>query len=189
MIFNGFHIFGTGSVLLITLSALLLASVFTDLKFQKIPNLLTLPGMTSALTLYSFAAGFDGFLFSLMGIAAGIGIMLIPYLLGGMGAGDAKLMGAVGGFLGAKGVLGAFLLTAVIGGIYALLTIFIFRDHFKNYFKGFWRRCLTFLATRVYIPDPEDGRSKRPRLCYGLAIALGTGSYLVINFMGYRFII
>ncbi len=127
---------------MIVLSAILLSSAFTDLKSQKIPNYLTLSGMIAALTLYSFAAGFDGFLFSLKGIAVGIGVMLIPYLLGGMGAGDAKLMGAVGGFLGAKGVLGAFLLTAVIGGIYALLTIFFFRSHFKNYFKGFWQRML-----------------------------------------------
>jgi prepilin peptidase CpaA len=144
--------------------------------------------MILALTLYSFAAGFDGFLFSLKGISVGIGVLLIPYLLGGMGAGDAKLMGTVGGFLGAKGVLGAFLLTAVFGGIYALLTIFLFRSQFKNYFKGFLQRCRTFLATRVYIPDPDDDRPKRPRLCYGLAIALGTGSYLLINFMGYDFI-
>ena len=188
MFFNGVHTFGNESILLIVLSALLLASAFTDLKSQKIPNILTLPGMMAALTLYSFTAGFDGFLFSLKGIAVGIGVLLIPYLLGGMGAGDAKLMGAVGGFLGAKGVFGAFLLTAVVGGIYALLTIFFFRSHFKNYFKSFWQRCLTFLATRVYIPDPDAGQLKRPRLCYGLAIALGTGSYMLINFMGYRFI-
>ena len=106
--------------------------------------------MIAALILYSFAAGIDGFFFSLKGIAVGIGVLLIPYLLGGMGAGDAKLMGAVGGFLGAKGVFGAFLLTAAIGGIYALLTIFFFSSHFKSYFKGFWQRCLTFLLTREY---------------------------------------
>jgi len=188
VIFNGVHTLETESILLVALSALLLASAFTDLKSQKIPNLLSLPGMMTALTLYSFEAGFDGFLFSLKGIAVGIGVLLIPYLLGGMGAGDAKFMGAVGGFLGAKGVFGAFLLTAIIGGIYALLTIFFFRSHFKNYFKGFWQRSLTFLSTRVYIPDPDDGQTRRPRLCYGLAIALGTGSYMLINFMGYRFI-
>jgi prepilin peptidase CpaA len=173
------------SIQFIVLSAILLFSALIDLRSHRIPNYLTLPGMIAALALYSFANGFDGFLFGLKGIAVGIGVLLIPYLLGGMGAGDAKLMGAVGGFLGAKGVLGAFLLTAVIGGIYALLTIF--RSNFNNYFKGFWQRNLTFLSKRVYIPEPEDGLSKRPRLCYGLAIALGTGSYLLINFMGYGF--
>ncbi|MBI5589806.1 MAG: prepilin peptidase [Deltaproteobacteria bacterium] len=182
------HAFKIESILYIVLSVILLFSATTDLRSHRIPNYLTFPGMIAALTLYSFTNGFDGFLFSLKGIAVGIGVLLIPYLLGGMGAGDAKLMGAVGGYLGAKGVLGAFLLTAIIGGIYALLIIFFFKSQFKDYFKNFWQRCLIFLSTREYIPDPDDGRLKRPRLCYGLAIALGTGSYILVNFMGYHFI-
>ena len=154
--------FGIEPLIFIALSALLLTSAFTDLKSHRIPNFLTLPGMMLALTLYSFASGFEGFLFSLTGVAVGIGIFLIPYLSGGMGAGDAKLMGAVGGFLGAKGVFGAFLLTALFGGFYALLVAFIYRTLFKNYFINFWQRSLIFLSTREYLPEPNDGHTQRP---------------------------
>jgi prepilin peptidase CpaA len=175
-------------IMVIVLSVILLLSAAIDLRSHRIPNYLTLTGMIAVLSFYSLTAGFDGFLFSLKGIAVGIGVLLIPFLLGGMGAGDAKLMGTVGGFLGTKGVLGAFLLTAIFGGIYALLSIFIFRSQFKNYFRGLWQRILIFQATRVYMPDPGDGQTKRPKLCYGLAIALGTGSYMLINLMGYSII-
>jgi prepilin peptidase CpaA len=180
--------FGIEPLSFIALSVLLLASVFTDLKSQRIPNFLTLPSMILALSLYSFTNGFEGFIFSLKGVAVGIGVFLIPYLLGGMGAGDAKLMGAVGGFLGAKGVFGAFLITALLGGFYALFVAFIYRALFKNCFINFWHRILIFLSTREYLPDPNDGHIQRPKLCYGLAIALGTVSYMLFDYLGYDFI-
>lgn len=118
----------------------------------------------------------------------GIGLLILPYMLGGMGAGDAKLMGAVGGFLGAKGVLNAFLFTAVLGGVYALLLILMRRSQFKGYLKNFWERLVVFSSTRQYIPIPDDAKLKRPRLCYGLAIALGTGIYMIISMYGYHLI-
>lgn len=188
MDFTSLHSFGIQSIQFIILCVLLLASAFTDLKSQRIPNYLTIPGMIVALTLYSIINGFDGFLFSIKGVAVGIGIFLIPHLLGCMGAGDAKLMGTVGAFLGAKGVFGAFLLTAVIGGVYALLIAFVFRAQFKEYFRGLWQRSLIFLSTHEYSPGPDDGHPIRPKLCYGLAIAFGTVSYMFLNYLGYSFI-
>jgi prepilin peptidase CpaA len=186
--FTSLNSFGLQSIQFIILCVLLLAATFTDLKSQRIPNYLTIPGMIIALTLYSIINGFDGFLFSLKGMAVGIGIFLIPYMLGCMGAGDAKLMGAVGAFMGAKGVFGTFLLTAVIGGVYALLIVFIFRAQFKGFFRDLWQRSLIFLATHENLPGTDDGHPRRPKLCYGLAIAFGTVSYMVINYLGYNFI-
>ncbi len=77
------------------------------------------------------------------GMALGIGIFILPYLVGGMGAGDVKLMGAVGAVLGPGGVFMAFLATALAGGILALLVMLI---HY-NYSKGLITRCATTLKT------------------------------------------
>jgi len=115
----------------------------------------------------------------------GIGLLFIPYFLGGMGAGDAKLMGVVGGVLGIKGVFYAFLFSAIVGGIYAVVLTFIYRRHFSGFYKKQLTSLITLLLIRKYIPDPEAYDPIKPRLCYGLAIALGTGIYIAIDSSAY----
>jgi prepilin peptidase CpaA len=171
---------------IIFLSLILVVSAVIDLRTQKIPNLITYPTMVIALIYHGIFWGGNGFLFSFSGLCVGIGLLLLPYLMGGMGAGDAKLMGAVGGMIGAKGVFYAFLCSAVVGGIYALALTFIYRDHFSNFYKKQITTLWTFILTRKYIPDPDQNAQTRPKLCYGLAIALGTGLYIFLNQAGYK---
>ena len=169
----------------IFLSVILIVSAVIDLRTQKIPNLITYPTMVIALIYHATLGGGSGLFFSLSGLCVGIGLLLLPYLMGGMGAGDAKLMGAVGGIIGAKGVFYAFLCAAIIGGIYALVLLLIHRD-FINFFKKQITILWTFILTRKYIPDPIQNAQNRPRLCYGLAIALGTGLYIFFIQAGYK---
>ena len=98
------------------------------------------------------------------------------YLMGGMGAGDAKLMGVIGAALGAKGVFIVILYTSVVGGIYALVLIVSRR----NQFNGFFRQQLEGLKS-IYLTAfiySGSGQEKRPKLCYGVAIAFGTFIYM-----------
>ena len=111
---------------------LVIASV-SDWRDQKIPNILTLPCFLVAPAYHAWVNGWGGFLFSAGGIGLGIGLLILPYLMGGMGAGDAKLMGAVGGFIGPKAVLYAFAFTAIAGGVYALLLIVLHRSQFPGF--------------------------------------------------------
>ena len=90
-----------------------------------------------------------------------------------MGAGDVKLMGAVGGLLGPKGVFVAFIFTAIIGGIYALV-ILTLHGLLKETFKRYWMILKTFIFTQKFIYTLPSERGKKPRLYYGVAIALGT---------------
>ena len=171
--------------LIIFLSIILIAAAVNDLRFQKIPNLLTYPSMGIALGYHFIMSGQDGLLFSAGGLALGIAVFILPYLMGGMGAGDAKLMGAVGAILGARAVFIAFLFTAIAGGIYALILLLVRR----RAFKGFWQQDVatlkTFIFTRQFIPISGDSNEKKPRLCYGIAIALGTLFSVFLEFSGY----
>ena len=171
--------------LIIFLSIILIAAAVNDLRFQKIPNLLTYPSMGIALVYHFIMSGPDGLLFSAGGLALGIAVFILPYLMGGMGAGDAKLMGAVGAILGARAVFIAFLFTAIAGGIYALILLLVRR----RAFKGFWQQDVatlkTFIFTRQFIPISGDSNEKKPRLCYGIAIALGTLFSVFLEFSGY----
>jgi prepilin peptidase CpaA len=178
----------TNEFLIIFLGIILLVASIIDLRSQKIPNVITFPATGLALAYHSFVNGFNGFLFSVAGLAAGVGLLFIPYLLGGMGAGDAKLLGVVGGVLGAKGVFYAFLSSAIVGGIYAVILTLIYRQLFRGFYKKQITSLMNFLLTRKYIPDPEESDPKKPRLCYGLAIAIGTGIYIVFDLSGYGFL-
>jgi len=171
--------------LIMFLSGILIVAAVNDLRFQKIPNLLTYPSMGIALGYHFMMSGLDGLLFSAGGLALGIAVFILPYLMGGMGAGDAKLMGAVGAILGAKGVFIAFLFTAITGGIYALILILIKRQHFKGFFTRQAATLKTFIYTRQFIPISEDNNEKKPGLCYGIAIAMGTLFSVFLEFSGY----
>lgn len=175
------------SFLILLLGIVLLIAAVNDLRFQKIPNLLTYPAMIAALAYHGVNGGFEGFLFSAKGLGLGMAILFPPYLMGGMGAGDAKLMGAVGAILGPKGVFIAFLFTSIVGGIYGF-TLLLAKP---EYLKGFIKRWGTALKTFVrigqfgYIPPAKN--QKKPRLCYGIAIALGTICSIFWRLSGYRF--
>ena len=171
--------------LIIFLSIFLIAAAVNDLRFQKIPNLLTYPAMGIALVYHFIMSGPDGLLFSAGGLTLGIAVFILPYLMGGMGAGDAKLMGAVGAILGAKGVFVAFLFTAIAGGVYALILVLIKRQHFKDFFTRQAATLKTFILTKQFILIPGDEDEKKPKLCYGIAIALGTMFSVFLEFSGY----
>jgi prepilin peptidase CpaA len=160
----------TGFIILI--SALVAASL-TDIAHQRIPNLITYPLALFGLLYHLHASGMNGLIFSFSGILAGAGLLLLFHLLGGMGAGDVKLMAAVGGILGPTGVFTAFLYSALIGGLYAV--VILYRHGALRDALGQIASALTglVLATGLAMPASKSF-TRLPRLCYGLAISLGT---------------
>ena len=143
----------------------------TDLHQQKIPNLLTYPAMAMALTFHAMHGGWDGLLFGFAGWGAGLGLMLLPHFMGVMGAGDVKLMAVVGAVMGPSGALSAFLLTSLAGGVYALIMLAINWRLAGRVIVGLLQSVSLMPATGGMHYQPQ---AKLPRLCYGLAIAVGT---------------
>jgi prepilin peptidase CpaA len=178
--------------LIFLLLSILSISAIIDIRSQKIPNLITIPAIINALLYHFVTNGIDGLIFSALGLTTGIGLLIIPYMMGGMGAGDAKLMGAVGAVLGTKSVFMAFLLTALVGGLYAIIIILLNHDQFKGQFKDFIKKQFItlhlFILTRKFIPDPAEENKNKPRLCYGVAIALGTFIYMGLDLSGHHLI-
>jgi prepilin peptidase CpaA len=152
--------------------ALLIATIH-DIRFHKIPNWLTFPAMIAGISYCIGFKGLEGFFFSIAGLGVGIAVFIIPYLFGGTGAGDVKLMGAVGAFLGPKGVFIAFLATSIVGGIYAL-GLLAYHGYLKEALKRHWAIFKTFIYTKKFIYIPPSNKEQKPKLRYGVAIALGT---------------
>ncbi|MCA1065263.1 A24 family peptidase [Rossellomorea aquimaris] len=105
------------------LSLALIVSFITDLKNRKILNIITFPSILFGLSYYSITQGWGGFFFSGTGFLVGAGTLLLPFLLGGMGAGDVKLMGAIGALMGSAFTLKAFVVISVIGGVISICLI------------------------------------------------------------------
>ena len=72
-----------------------------DLRTRRIPQVLTLGGAVAGLAFHLFTGGWQGGFFSFAGWFVGIAIFFAPFALGGLGAGDVKLLGALGAWLGA----------------------------------------------------------------------------------------
>jgi len=104
---------------------LLLLSLYFDLTKKKIPNFLTLPAIIWGLLSNTVTGGLEGFIFSSYGLLLGIALFIIPFILGGMGGGDVKLLGAVGAMKGAQFVFHATLFTALCGGVLAIIYLII----------------------------------------------------------------
>jgi len=90
-----------------------------DLRRRAIANWINVAGIASGLVYHLAHRGLAGLGWSATGAAAGFGVFLVFYLLGGMGAGDLKLAAAFGSLLGPAGILLAALLAAPIGALMA----------------------------------------------------------------------
>jgi len=98
-------------------------AVATDLSDRRIPNLLLAPALAIALLLHTMTNGVDGLFAAAAGLSLGLAILSPLYVIGGMAAGDVKLMGVVGSFLGPWGAIVAGLATLIAGGVFGLSVI------------------------------------------------------------------
>jgi prepilin peptidase CpaA len=89
-----------------------------DLRDRRLPNALTVGALVVALALRA-VLGLDELAQGIFGLLIAVGVLLPLFYMGGVGGGDAKLLFAVGAFLGPKGFIVALLATAIAGGIMA----------------------------------------------------------------------
>ncbi len=179
------------------LCALLLVAVRTDVKSRRIPNRLVLLGVVSGLLLntvlpqgYGFISalpGALGFWKALAGLGLGFVILLPMYLLRAMGAGDVKLMAMVGAFLGPNAIIGAILVTFIVGGVLTLVVVVrngslgLLLDNLRTMLM------VSFIKSTVLhqMPAIDAAPVSAGKLPYGVAIALGTFSYIALEHGGH----
>ena len=118
--------------------------------------------------------GHLGLITGVGGTAVGIGVFLPFYLAGGMGAGDVKLMGTVGAFLGPKYAFLATGLCLGAGGVLAVI-ILISRGGLKDLLVRYMMtlKCLITTGELCHIP-PEPDEVASVKFPYATAIGIGT---------------
>lgn len=165
------------------LLAVVLGAAVYDVRYRRIPNWLSLSGVLVGLALNAFLDPvWPGLRLSLMGLGMGFGVYFLLYALRAMGAGDVKLMAAVGALVGWRDWFGTFLITAIIGGAMALILVAA-KGRVK---KTLWN--LSFILSELKSGRPaymrkEDLDVRNPRalgLPHGAVIAVGTIFFLAL---------
>ena len=160
----------------LALSLGLAAAVVIDVRTRRIPNWLT-----GAIAGAGFGLAFGGGGVTpweaFLGLAAGLVLMLPGHVIGATGAGDVKLMAAIGAFLGPGLVFRAFLYSAVAGGVLALV-VAVRRGLLAD----------TVMTTTQLVTSPSVAReavaaggTRNNRVAYGPAIAAGTLIALLVH--------
>lgn len=164
-------------VWLVTLTLVVAAAI--DGYKLKVPNLITFPMILLGWTYGGLTGGWEGLGTSLFGTVVGLGLLLPAYAIGGMGAGDVKLLAGVGAWVGATVTFYAFCVSAAIGGVIALAMI-AYRRAWKHHGSQF----TLILSEILTIRDPNqlsviaaDRKSSMLLLPYGIPIAIGTIAY------------
>jgi prepilin peptidase CpaA len=172
---------GAGQILLGILVAI--AAVF-DIRSRRIPNWLVLAGLVVGVGWNVYAWGVVGKDSGLLRAAEGLGlgfILYFPlYLIRARGAGDVKLLAAVGAVVGPGNCLWIFLLTAVLGGVLAIILL-MFRGRMRKTFfnVGMIIEDLVHFRAPYRSSDELDvTTNKGLRLPHGAIIAVGTLAFL-----------
>jgi len=164
---------GRSAIWALTLVLTCVAAVW-DWRSRKIPNWLTVSGAVAGITLHSALAGRHGALFALAGMGFALGLLLPLVYLRALGAGDWKLMGAVGTFLGWRLVLIVLLGSVFVAGTMAVAQM-VRASRVTETLKNMWTLVKGFasfgLVKNPNISLDNPGLLKLP---FGVAVAAAT---------------
>jgi prepilin peptidase CpaA len=149
------------------------AACVTDFRSRRIPNVLTFGAAAAAIGFHALTGGWSGLGGSLAGWAVGVAVFAPFFVLGGMGAGDVKLLAAIGAWLGPLDTVWTALYTMIAGGMLALVVSFAsgyLRQAVTNVWMllGYWR-----ISGLKPLPQLTLASGNGPRLAYSLPVTVG----------------
>jgi prepilin peptidase CpaA len=149
------------------------AACWFDVRTRRIPNALTFPAAGLGLIAATAAHGGQGMVSSAAGLLVGLLLFFPLFALRGLGAGDVKLLGALGAWVGASAVLGVAFYTALAGGVLAI-GLMVRHRYGGQAIRNLW---LLLTHWRVFGVRPVDAvtldTSTGPKLPYALPTAVG----------------
>jgi len=150
-----------------------------DIASRRIPNLLSYSGILVGIALRTAVLGWRGLATALAGGALAGGLFFLLYLVRGMGAGDVKLMAAVGCLTGVPAVFHIMLACALAGGIMAL-AVALYRSSAVRTLRNVWELLRFHAAHGPQVhPTLNIDNPQATRLPYAIAIAAGSGYALL----------
>ena len=160
-----------------------IVAAVTDLWKFKVHNLLTIPLLLSGVVFHAVSDGWSGAGGSLLGLLFGFVVLLVPYLIGGLGAGDVKLMAGVGAWLGMPATFYVFAISSIAAGVYGLILVLT-----NGSARELWVRlqilcyqCLTmfrYLGTEERIETAVERVDRRRLIPFAAMMPIGIGVFI-----------
>ena len=155
--------------------AIALVACVTDIRTRRIPNILTFGAAGLAFVFHLVTEGLSAGGMSVLAWLVGILVFLPFFLVGGLGAGDVKLVAAIGAWLGSPVLtMWVALYTGIAGGLMAVI-VMVVRGYAKTTFNNLRLMITSWRLGVATVPGLTLEESTAPKLAYAIPIAVGTG--------------
>ena len=165
----------------------LIIAAYIDGKQLKVPNWITFPMVLSGLVYSTVVGGWEGLGAGLLGMTVGLLTLLPLYSIGGMGAGDVKLMAGIGAWMGVMPTVWAFVATVIVGAVMSVIMVLWSKEWEKHY-----GQFIMIIMEIFSVKDPRKltdiAKERKPRmklLPYGIPICIGSIAYFAYAGMIY----
>lgn len=145
----------------------------SDLRSRRIPNWLTVPGLLVGIAANAAASGWSGVRTSLLGAGLGLLVLLPFVVIRSLGAGDWKLAGALGAFVGPGVLVDLLMVSVFMAGIMSLALV-IYKRRFKETLRNMGRLLASIFTFHMPGPEVSLDNPKSMKIPYGVALALTT---------------
>ncbi len=160
-------------------SVILIVAAYIDGKELRVPNWITYPMVFSGIIYNAVQFGWGGLGWGILGMFVGLFCLLPLYAVGGMGAGDVKLMAGIGAWLGWQITFYSFVATVIVGAAMAIAMVWYKKSFVKHY-----GNLLTILHEWKTVKNPKElsrlAAERKPTmflLPYGIPICVGSIGY------------
>lgn len=173
---------------LAAISALLILALVSDLRTYRIKNSITYSFMLVGLAVNLALNGLSGVLFSLQGIMLPVVGLILLYMMRIIGAGDIKLLSALGAVMGAGFILNAAIYSFVSGGVIAAMLIIMRRNGIERFkfLVLYLKSCLISMELLQYA-DFKD-KQDNSKFHFSIAVVSGTMAEVIISKLWLTFI-
>jgi len=155
----------------------------SDLRSRRIPNWLTVSGLLVGIAANAAASGWWGVRTSLLGAGLGLLVLLPFVVIRSLGAGDWKLAGALGAFVGPRVLVDLLMISVFMAGIMALALV-IYKRRFKETLRNMGRLLASIFSFRMPGPEVSLDNPKSLKIPYGVALALTTLLFAIARLWG-----
>jgi prepilin peptidase CpaA len=164
-------------------SVLGLIAGWTDWRWRRIPNWLTVPGLVLGVAVNSWAGGWNGAKTALLGALLGLGLLLPFVLIRSLGAGDWKLAGALGAFLGPERLLAVLFAACLVAGAMAVVLI-VWKRRVRQTLRNIWHMLRALLTLHSPGSEVSLENPQALKVPFGVAVAIAVILYTAGQALG-----
>ena len=144
---------------------------FTDWRWRRIPNWLTVPGLVLGVAANAATDGWAGAKTALLGAGLGLALLLPLVMVRSLGAGDWKLTGALGAFLGPQRLIAVLMCTILVAGLMALVLI-VAKKRVRKTARNIWHLLVTLVRFHMPARDVSLDNPESLKVPFGVAMAV-----------------